>query len=415
MHEIRTGHDFHVAWSSSRDQVGRLLRYLTRDADLTEDLLQETYIRALKGYGGYLGGDFGAWVRRIAANVFYTHARRRSYSHELPLDPQTCGDPSSDPGLGINLEALDVRTAMSGLPPASREYLFLRHYHGLSSEEIGRRVGCPAGTVRWRLSAAISQLRQTVGYPSPTAACCGRTPLIGLFDYVYGTLPSSVLADTQSHLQECPACRETVQQVETVTLKLGELEGSHKVTELLNVDADGSTTLYLSAKIRNTSEQPMIHATFRGNRQSNLTQVVARGKRVDCEYLRDERFRWSSTDFVRGLYAAPLPDPVPPGECLELLTVFRPHPERCARRLDDGRFRLRWTQFPTLFWAADGPYPTVSYSQAIRLPVGARALRFHPLPTEVNCDAGTTLIWHSTMPQFGAFECFVDYRPGEYS
>jgi len=71
--------DLERMWETSREYVRRLLISLTRDIDLADDMLQETYLRARDGFAGYRGGDGRAWLTAIAKNVFYTHARRKYF------------------------------------------------------------------------------------------------------------------------------------------------------------------------------------------------------------------------------------------------------------------------------------------------------------------------------------------------
>ncbi len=131
-------------------------------------MLQETYIRAFNGFSAYRGGDAGAWLCKIASNVFYNHVRRGSYSNEITLEIEAKTDPSLDPGSGFNLGLFDVREAVSTLLPVLRECLLQKYYDGLTSEEIAERAGCPSATVRYRLCSAITQVRLALD-PSPSS------------------------------------------------------------------------------------------------------------------------------------------------------------------------------------------------------------------------------------------------------
>jgi RNA polymerase sigma-70 factor (ECF subfamily) len=402
--------DLESVWASNREYLRRLLTGLTRNADLTEDLLQETYIRAHKGLAGYRGGDIRSWLGKIATNVFYSHARHRSYASECPLDEEAPAVAGFAPGSEAHLSRVQLRKAISALPDALREVLVTKHLSGFTCEEIARRTGCPASTVRWRVHLAMAQLRQALGPSTMPPAACSYLDDTVLLDYLYGTLSPKERARVAAHLDQCTACCDNAGRIRRVMLRLEEMDSTHKIIEMLDLDRDGMPTLYFDNNIMNRSSQPLEHAVFRMNNQSTLLQTIVQGEEAACEHHCDDYFDWDSGRIVRGRYVARLPEPVAPGECLDLLTVSRVHPERSAQQLDDGRFRFRWTQFPSIRWAADDSECAVGYSQAIRLPRGCKLLRVHPLPGEILPEDRTTLIWHTLIGRFAPFECVVEYK-----
>lgn len=410
MQVCQANSDLEQIWASHHGYVRRLLAELTGDADLTDDLLQETHIKVAMSFAGYRGGNIKAWLGRIARNTFYSHVRKRSYANECLIDEDL--QAGSDPGLGsrAHLGLIEVRAAMSALPPDLRDVIIMKHYTGFTYEEIAARLKCPAGTVKNQVHRAVEQLRRSLGRSTTEPAKCAYSDGTALLDYLYGLSSPKKNAEIREHLNTCSSCRENAEEIRNVMIRLDGLESSQKITEMLDLDPQGVPTLYYDTNIVNNLPRPLELAAFRMNPLSTLLRATAQGEEVACEHVQNDQFDWDSGRFVRHRYVARIPEPVPPGERLDLLTVSRMHPDRSARQLDDGRFRFRWTQFPMARWAAEGPQCAIAYSQAIRLPRGSRLLKAYPLPAEIRTEEKTTLIWRSVFAQFGPFDCVVEYR-----
>jgi len=74
------------------DAAYNLARYLARDANAAEDIVQDAYLRALRGFDGFRGGDARAWILRIVRNRCYDWVRERRLDPTVPL-PTMLGDP----------------------------------------------------------------------------------------------------------------------------------------------------------------------------------------------------------------------------------------------------------------------------------------------------------------------------------
>ncbi len=141
---------------------------LSRNQADAEDLVQETYIHAMKAMGGLrAGSNIKSWFFTILRNIWLDQLRKgRSGPHivETNLDESLAngmGEPSENSyDLQVStMERERVRAAIQMLPVEFREIIVLREYEQLSYEEIGSIVGCPAGTVMSRLGKARSKLR----------------------------------------------------------------------------------------------------------------------------------------------------------------------------------------------------------------------------------------------------------------
>lgn len=163
MSELGQTGELERIWNPHRGFLRRLLIGMTRDIDLAEDLLQDTYVRARTGFSGYHGGDPRAWLSAIARSAFLTHVRRMSYSRERYELTDEQPDRGIAPGSVDHLDALSIRQAVAGLEPRLRTALILKHYAGLKYEEIAAETECAVGTAKWRVNQAVGQLRSALG------------------------------------------------------------------------------------------------------------------------------------------------------------------------------------------------------------------------------------------------------------
>ena len=141
---------------------------LTRDRTLAEDLVQETYVRALGAIDRlWENSNIKGWLFAILRNLWFNELRKRRFTSrvvELESDPilsENVPCPQLDPfALYVKeREAAMVRTAVARLPVSAREILVLREYDTLSYQEIAARLDCPIGTVMSRLGRARARLR----------------------------------------------------------------------------------------------------------------------------------------------------------------------------------------------------------------------------------------------------------------
>ena len=149
------------------DAAYNLARWLVRNPQDAEDVVQEAYLRAVKFREGYLGGDARAWLLKIVRNASYTLIEKRRPSESAEefdetVHEQPVKQPSAEAVLIKDAEARAVRTALRRLPAEYREVLVLREFEGLAYKEIAEIVGIPIGTVMSSLSRARSQLRDLI-------------------------------------------------------------------------------------------------------------------------------------------------------------------------------------------------------------------------------------------------------------
>jgi RNA polymerase sigma-70 factor, ECF subfamily len=141
---------------------------LTRNRTDAEDLVQETYVRALKAMVRLKAeSNVKSWLFTILRNVWLNQLRHRRTAPqlvEMDLDGSNDGisvEASHNPH-AIYVSELEhnlIREAIQRLPPEFREAILLREYEELSYQEIATILECPIGTVMSRLARARAKLR----------------------------------------------------------------------------------------------------------------------------------------------------------------------------------------------------------------------------------------------------------------
>ena len=145
------------------DVAYRLARWLMRNEQDAQDVVQEASLRAFRYFRTFTGGDGRAWFLRIVRNTCSGWRGRRFEALTDPFDErQHCsGRPTSDPET-LLLQTDDaslIARAMRNLPNRFHQLLVLREIEGLSYREMADVMGIPMGTVMSSLSRARQALR----------------------------------------------------------------------------------------------------------------------------------------------------------------------------------------------------------------------------------------------------------------
>ena len=156
---------FEEAMLPHLDAAHNLARWLLRNEQDAQDVVQEAFLRAFKSFAGFHGSNGRAWLLTIVRNTSYTLLKKkRAVDLTTTFDEQIHGstDEVADP-LAI-LERADnaelIKEAMEELPAEFREILTLRHQEGLSYKEIADIAQIPPGTVMSRLARARNKLKE---------------------------------------------------------------------------------------------------------------------------------------------------------------------------------------------------------------------------------------------------------------
>jgi RNA polymerase sigma-70 factor (sigma-E family) len=141
----------------------RLAYVLTGDRELSEDLVQEAFVRVARRLTGLRSADSFQWyLRRTVVNLANSHLRRRRVerAHLKRLVSAAAAADVSTPDL-VTKQA--VRGAIEQLPARQRAVVVLRYYEDLTDQQIASALGCPVGSVKSSLHRAAAILRQHLG------------------------------------------------------------------------------------------------------------------------------------------------------------------------------------------------------------------------------------------------------------
>jgi RNA polymerase sigma-70 factor (ECF subfamily) len=148
------------------DALYNFAMYLTRNSPEAEDLVQETYLRALRfSHRFQPGTHLKAWLFQILRNTFLTfyhlHEREPARSEDGVAEGSAPMFHNAPDPTGASVEArTDLGRVLAELPEEFRTVLLLAEVEGLLLQEVAQIMGCPVGTVKSRISRAKERLRK---------------------------------------------------------------------------------------------------------------------------------------------------------------------------------------------------------------------------------------------------------------
>jgi RNA polymerase sigma-70 factor, ECF subfamily len=145
------------------DAAYNLARWLVRNPDDAEDVVQEACLRAVRFVGGFREGNARAWLLRIVRNTAYLFLEKRRPAELAVEFDETLHVPEQSDAEAVlvtSTECKMLQVALEGLPVRLREALILRELEGLSYKEIAEVMEIPIGTVMSSLARGREQLRE---------------------------------------------------------------------------------------------------------------------------------------------------------------------------------------------------------------------------------------------------------------
>ena len=151
-----------------------LASYYCRNLQDAEDLSQEVWLKAYQALAGFrFDSSFYTWLRRITTNTFLNHQRSSSFRRQghttiaqlLAIDSQEVerlsdSHVAAEETIYHRVLFEDVMEALAELTPRERLMFLLRHYEGMSYEEIANAMNCTSGTVKKSVWRALGKLRR---------------------------------------------------------------------------------------------------------------------------------------------------------------------------------------------------------------------------------------------------------------
>ena len=147
------------------DAAYNLAKWLLRNEQDAQDVVQEAFLRAFKSFGGFHGSNGRAWLLTIVRNTSYTLLKKnRAVDFTTPFDEEIHAPDYDSVSPATILERTEdanlIREAMDELPAELREILTLRHQEDLSYKEIADIAQIAPGTVMSRLARARAKLKE---------------------------------------------------------------------------------------------------------------------------------------------------------------------------------------------------------------------------------------------------------------
>lgn len=152
-------------------------RWLTRDATEAEDLVQETFLKALRGFASFeQGSNFKAWIFRILRNTYLSSRAGLAATRTVALEPEWDAGETVLPEAAIDRETPELNLlrladraaledAMHNLAPPLLEVILLCDVEEMKYREIASVLEIPIGTVMSRIARARAALRRSLESP----------------------------------------------------------------------------------------------------------------------------------------------------------------------------------------------------------------------------------------------------------
>ena len=150
---------FEVLYDEYHRLVYGLAVRVLSDAAAAEDVTQAVFLKIWSDPELFRGGNFGAWIARVARNRAFDVLRSRTAHAESALSQALPIDEALEDTAMARLDGERVREALAGLPREQREPIELGFFGGASQEQIARQTGLPLGTVKTRIRTGLRKLR----------------------------------------------------------------------------------------------------------------------------------------------------------------------------------------------------------------------------------------------------------------
>ncbi|HIJ65675.1 MAG TPA: RNA polymerase sigma factor [Candidatus Hydrogenedentes bacterium] len=153
---------FAALYAKHRRRLWAFLVRLEENADVVDELIQETFVRALRSAKGFAGkGKVSTWLFSIALNAHRSRLRKRQRFRLFRQRSRPSGTADDPASMAEQADTADrVRQAIGALPENQKSALVLSRYEGLSYEEIAEIESCSVDAVKQRVRRALMRLRK---------------------------------------------------------------------------------------------------------------------------------------------------------------------------------------------------------------------------------------------------------------
>ena len=163
---LTQGTTFRSLVDENAERVFRIAYRMTGNRDDADDVVQDTFLKAYRGFDRFVpGGSESVWLNRIASNCAIDLIRRRKYrrtedlAHTEQYAPAVSTEPAPDRPVFDGEIRARVEAELVKLSDKERTAFVLRHFDGRPIREIAKTMGAPIGSVKNNIFRAIRKLR----------------------------------------------------------------------------------------------------------------------------------------------------------------------------------------------------------------------------------------------------------------
>ena len=158
----RDGAAFELLYDQYHRLVYGLALRMLNDRASAEDVTQAVFLKLWRNPEQFRGGNFVAWLARVARNGAVDVLRSRAVRPESELPEALPAADALEDVAFAHIDAERVRTALAALPDEQRTLLELGFFGGITQDRIARQTGLPLGTVKTRMRTGLRRLRSAL-------------------------------------------------------------------------------------------------------------------------------------------------------------------------------------------------------------------------------------------------------------
>lgn len=140
-------------------KIFNFLLKMTRDREISQDITQEVFYKAIKYRTSYKKGKFSSWIYTIARNIFADHyQRQKSKEERLDTIEYKISEKESNPVENSEINQ-QLNLALNQLSQSDKELIIMNRYQGIKYQEIAEIKGSSAGAIKTKVHRAIHKLK----------------------------------------------------------------------------------------------------------------------------------------------------------------------------------------------------------------------------------------------------------------
>ncbi|TSE08015.1 MULTISPECIES: RNA polymerase sigma factor [Aquimarina] len=140
-------------------KIFNFLFKMTRDKEVSQDITQEVFYKAIKYRASYKKGKFSSWIYTIARNIFTDYYQRQKNKDERFDTIEYKIEQKEPDQMDIKETNEELKRALNQLSNVDRELVIMNRYQGIKYQEIAEITGSTAGAVKTKVHRAIHKLK----------------------------------------------------------------------------------------------------------------------------------------------------------------------------------------------------------------------------------------------------------------